>query len=86
MIDVTRYELDDIYQNDEYTDIYFFSPMDMYTICLTVCEEGHYMQGSPTVDEDGMLSDVDWSDLEDGVDYNDETVRQLLWLAGKENV
>ncbi len=86
MIDVSKYAPDGEYENEEYCDMYFFNREDMYTICLTVCEEGHYMQGSPTVDEDGMMSDIDWTDLEDGADYNDETVRQLLMLAGEENV
>ena len=55
-------------------------------MCVSLTEvEGveYYMAISPTVEEDGCRSDVDWRDLYYGIHYNDDTVLRLLKLVPK---
>lgn len=51
-------------------------------ISLTLYDDGSYdMQISPTVEADDGLSDVGWFDLDEDVDYTEETVTTLLKMA-----
>ena len=54
-------------------------------ISLTIAPDGYaYMQMSPTVENDDMLSDVDWRDLYKDENYDDSTINRLLKIV-KEN-
>lgn len=48
-------------------------------ISLSVYENGEYdMAMSPTVEEGDSLMDVDWKDLDMGINYTEETISNLL--------
>ena len=72
---------------DDYVELY---PEEDYgsvvCMCVSLTEvDGveYHMAISPTVEEDGFLSDEDWRDLHYGIHYDDDTVIRLLKLVNK---
>ena len=52
-------------------------------VSLSVYDDGSfYLAMSPTIETGDSLSDVDWRDLECGVNYTEDTVYRLLKKAG----
>ena len=97
MIDISKCNLEDIYEDKEYeeTTYYFtypksmdeteFYPEDDYgnvvCMCVSIVVGNNgvaRVMMSPTVDEDGYLSDADWRDLYDGVNYKNEDIERLI--------
>lgn len=55
-------------------------------LSLTMLDNGdYYMQMSPTIAEDEMLSDVEWRDLYEDFNYDYLTVKNLLNLVKEGN-
>ena len=65
----------------------FYSEEDygnVVSMCISLTMEdggGFYMQMSPTVEEDDVLTDVDWRSLYLDINYTEDTIQQLLDLA-----
>ena len=93
MIDWRKCELEDAYAEEEYIVYYFVYPKDLKEgpfdkvdepiisncISLTIFRDGYYtLQMALTIEEGDSISDVDWRDLEYGVNYTDDTVVGLL--------
>ena len=70
-----------------------FDPEETYgnvycmTIALTVIDDhngrlNYYLQMSPTVADDSGMSDVDWRDMYEGINYTDDMISSLLNATG----
>ncbi len=76
-----------IYPKEGMNEVEFYSEADygnVVSTCvsLTVADDGnYYMQISPTIEEDDMLSDVDWRDLFLDENYTERTINELLRIV-----
>ena len=52
-------------------------------ISLTVNPYGVMIAMSPTVEDDGYRSDIDWQELSEGINYTDSDVNYLFSLVRK---
>jgi len=88
MIDAKGFVLEDVYDDlCGYKDYYFYRDMERIgdvvgeCICLSVGEDGAYMQKSPVIETEYGKSDADWDDLVFGEDYDKDTIAAFKLMA-----
>lgn len=85
---------------DGYVDCYFEYPVDLgecvwhvdeskvcaMEVCLSFSkyEDGAYLQMAPCIEYDYGVSAEDWTDLEEGINYTEETVNALMQMVKEE--